>query len=99
MLGITVPDAIAFGTLVIAVLAAWKGTTRGEAARSAVAPGSVTSGVAGAFITAEMIEKLIGALEGIGDAIRDGNERKDREHVDKLNDRIERLMQMLDHRP
>ena len=35
MLGITTPDAIAFGTLVIGLLAAWRGSKAGEEAKKA----------------------------------------------------------------
>jgi hypothetical protein len=91
MLGITVPDAIAFGTMVMAVLAAWRGATQGTTARK-VDPAPQAFSMAGAAMadTAAM-QGLTQAVIELTGAVRVATERREDERTDLLRQMLEEL--------
>lgn len=77
MLGITTPDAIAFGMLVLAALAAWQGKKDGA---TAAKTGAHTDGM----------QDLAASVRELTEAIREGIDAKEAGAIRERLDRLER---------
>lgn len=97
MLGISTPDAIALGTLILAALAAWQGRRSGEVARRAAAPEGLAV-IGGAIVDHMIMRDLVEAIRGLDGTIgRAIDGRRSRETAD-LDALVERLQVALDRR-
>lgn len=81
MLGITVPDSIALGTLILAVLAAWRGIAYGakqekrdrheaQSAKDAEPP-PASAMIGAVYIDRIMFDRLADSIDGLAGAIKD----------------------------
>lgn len=64
MLGISTPDAIALGTLILAALAAWQGGRAGAASRRAEPPGGMAL-LGGALVDHMTLRDLVEAVRAL----------------------------------
>jgi hypothetical protein len=96
MLGITVADAVAVGTLIIALLAAWKGTRAGDAAKRISPPETTLSVGMAAFADTSAMTKMTEALNRLAEAICNASEAKERQQATHLAEILERLTKALD---
>jgi hypothetical protein len=69
MLGITVADAVAVGTLIIALLAAWRGTRAGDAAKRIAPPETTVSVGATVFAGTAAMTQLNTSINRLADAV------------------------------
>ncbi|MCB8821461.1 hypothetical protein [Microvirga rosea] len=96
MLGITVADAVAVGTLVIAVLAAWRGARAGETAKKII-PMDPPMAIMGAAIVDSMtLRDLVEAVKDHATAIREAIKSNERLEHDRLADAVEELKNRLE---
>ena len=99
MLGITVPDAIAIGTLIIAVLAAWRGNGAGKTAKMAGPPPDSTVALIGAAIVDQQtLASLTHAVVRLVDVLEravDENERAVGEKLDNMQETVKQLAEGL----
>jgi hypothetical protein len=95
MLGITTPDAIAFGMMVLAALAAWRGSTQGTVERAKGPPTQALS-VAGATIadTASM-QALTQAVIGLTDTIRASSQKIEEGRKFHTDDLLQQMLEEL----
>lgn len=98
MLGITTADAIAFGMLVLAALAAFRGATRGESARKASPPQNTFAIGASMFADTAAMQAMTAALNRMAQALEACNEARAEEHKDHVLQVMERLTRVLDER-
>lgn len=98
MLGITVPDAIALGSLVAGLVAMWRGATAGAQAAKVTPPNPAVAALAGTFITTDAMDKLTAALREIAHEIREGREHKERHDFHRLTEAMEKLVRKLEHK-
>jgi hypothetical protein len=98
MLGITVADAVAVGTLIIALLAAWKGTRVGDAAKRIAPPETTVSVGTTVFADTAAMTQLNTSINRLADAICDASEAKERQQFSPLADVLRRLTEALDER-
>lgn len=98
MLGITTADAIAFGMMVLAALAAWKGATRGETARKTTPPENTISIGAGVFADTAAMQAMTMALNRIAAAVEAYAAIEEEEKRDRLTIAIEAMTRALEER-
>ncbi|MFO1151023.1 MAG: hypothetical protein U1E62_21825 [Alsobacter sp.] len=102
MLGITVPDAIAFGTLVLAILAAWRGAVAGAKAEKTAPPDHTAAITCGAIVDSAALRDLVEAVEELTDAMREmivsQHERAEGRMADLLTEISEKLDRPRDYR-
>jgi signal transduction histidine kinase len=96
MLGITVADAVAVGTLIIALLAAWRGTRAGDAAKRISPPETTVSVGATVFADTAAMTQLNNSLNRLAEAICDASEARERQQASQLADVLKRLTDKLD---
>jgi hypothetical protein len=91
MLGITVPDAIAVGTLVAAALAGLFGKKGADALLKAKPLDPVASGVAAGFVDKDLMLRLVESNETIAVALKAlvAAELDERQHA--VDEKLERL--------
>ncbi len=78
MLGMIVADAVAVGTLIIALLAAWRGSRAGDAAKRILPPETTVSVGATVFADTAAMTQLNASINRLADAICDASEAKER---------------------
>jgi hypothetical protein len=95
ILGITVPDAIAIGMMILAALAAWRGTVGATEAKKNATPSPADTSMA--IIGAAIVDRT--TLAELTDAVRD-HAAALREQMDareqKMQDKIDRLLVALE---
>jgi len=96
MLGITVADAVAIGTLIIALLAAWKGTRAGDAAKRISPPETTVSVGATVFADTAAMTQLNASINRLADAICNASEARERQQANQLAEVLKRLTDRLD---
>jgi predicted ATP-grasp superfamily ATP-dependent carboligase len=96
MLGITVADAVAVGTLIIALLAAWRGTRAGDAAKRISPPETTLSVGMAAFADTSAMTKMTEAIDRLAEAICDASEARERVQASHLAEAIRRMTEALD---
>ena len=97
MLGITTPDAIAFGSLCAALLAAYAGLVKGDKAKKESPPEPGMAMIGAAIVDRETLRDLTGAVADLAAAIRAGIAAG--EARDHLAEAIRDLVERIDHRP
>lgn len=102
MLGMSVPDAIAFGTLVLGLVAMWRGSQRGaEAAKALPPPNPTTTLIGGAIVDSNTLQDLTDAVEKLTEAIihgiQDSRERTVRTEQEKMNELLRSIADKLEH--
>ena len=96
MLGITTPDAIAFGTLILACLAAWRGTTAGVAAKDSATKAAPFVSIAGSIVEANQFGDYIKALDKLAIAMTGHTAALNRQHDVKTTNALEDLAEKID---
>ena len=85
MLGITIPDAVLIGTLVISLLAAWRGSKAGAAAKESTPPEPAVALIGSAIVDTATLRDLVDAVERLANVIdRTATERKNAERLETL---------------
>lgn len=90
MLGIPVADTVALGILIIALLAAWKGTRAGDAAKRLSPPETTLSDGATVFADTAAMTQLNVAINRLPDAICGCERGKERWQASHLTDALRR---------
>ena len=100
MLGITVPDAIAIGTLVLACLAAYRGTTAGTSAKEQAVKAApyvgLSNGIAGSIVDANQFGDYIKAIDKLAIAMTGHTAALNRQHEVKTTNALEELADKID---
>jgi hypothetical protein len=91
MLGITIPDAIAVGTLIAAVLAGWFGKRSGEALLRAKPLDPSAAGVAAGFVDKDLMQRLVMATEAVATTLKELVGIQTDEHDRAVEDRLARI--------
>lgn len=99
MLGITTADAIAFGSMVAAAMAAYAGLIRGERAKKAVPPDTSVAMIGSALVDRETLRDLTEAVKDLTSALQSGIRVGEVRSRDHLADQIRDLVERADHRP
>jgi hypothetical protein len=96
MLGITTPDAIAFGMMVLAALAAWRGMQTGESAKKSEPPPPTPLSLGMAtFADTAMMSRLVDAIDRHADAIHHAVEANQKQRDDRIAQQLESLVSKL----
>ena len=98
MLGITTADAIAFGSLCAALLAAFAGLVRGEHAKDAAPPEPGLTLIGSGLVDRETLRDLTEAVENLVAVLRDGIVAGEARSRDHLAEQIRDLVDKIDHR-
>jgi len=96
MLGITVPDAIAIGTLAIALLAAWRGTKAGETAAKVTPPEPAMAMIGAALVDRATLQALTLAVQDHAAAIRETITAAEQARQEDITDAMQRMAEMLE---
>lgn len=96
MLGITTPDAIAFGMMVLAALAAWRGSRQGEAAKTDAVKAAPFVSIAGSIVDANQFSDWIKAVDKMAIAMDRHAHALDRQHEVKTTNALEDLARKVD---
>lgn len=91
MLGITVPDAIAIGTVLAAGLAGWFGRKSGDALARVKPREPATSGIAAGFVDKDLMVRLVMATENIAATLKQIVGIQTDEHQRAVEDRLARI--------
>lgn len=91
MLGITVPDAIAVGTILAAALAGWWGKKSGDTAAKIKPADPATSGIAAGFVDKDLMQRLTMATENIAATLKEIVGIQTDEHERAVEDRLARI--------
>ena len=95
MLGITVADAVLIGTLVVSLLAAWRGTRAGDAAKKSLPPDPPMAMIGGAIVDSLTLRDLVEAVRALTAMIHEGIEARERRERDRLADVLEEVKERL----
>jgi hypothetical protein len=96
MLGITTPDAIAFGMLVLAGLAAWRGVSQGDAAKKQALQSAPMVNIATGIVEANQFSDYMKAIDKLAIALTHHAAAMDRQHEVKHTNALERLAEKVD---
>ncbi|MCG6204213.1 hypothetical protein LPW26_06170 [Rhodopseudomonas sp. HC1] len=96
MLGITTPDAIAFGMMVLAALAAWRGVSQGDAAKTRAVQSAPFVSIAGTIVEANQFGDYIKVLDKLAIAMNCHAAALDRQHDVKTTNALEDLANKID---
>lgn len=95
MLGITVADAVLVGTLVIALLAAWRGARDGKAAQSVKPPAPEMAILGATLVDTNTFRDLVRAVDALTEAVLAGVAAKREEAEDRIADLLEEVRDKL----
>lgn len=98
MLGLTVPDAIAFGMMVLGALAAWKGSTRGEHAKTNTPPENTISIGAAMFADTAAMQNMTRALNRLAEALEAGTKQQAEDKQDRIAEALVKLTEKLERK-
>lgn len=105
MLGITTPDAIAFGMMVLAALAAWRGVNQGDAAKTKAVQAAPFVSIAGGIVDANQfgdyvkaIDKMAIAMHRHADAMNKQHDVRQTNALEGMAERIDTLLAQQPHR-
>lgn len=100
MLGITTPDAIAFGMMVLAALAAWRGHVTGNAAKEKAIATAPMISIAGGIVDAMQFADYVKALDKLAiamfkhaAAIEKTHNQRTTNALEEMADRIDEMLQ------
>jgi hypothetical protein len=96
MLGITTPDAIAFGMMVLAGLAAWRGTAQGDAAKRQAIHSAPMVNIATGIVEANQFADYMKVLDKLAIALTCHAAAMDRQHEVKHTNALEELADRID---
>lgn len=96
MLGMTTPDAIAFGMMLLAVIAALKGLNQGEAAKKQQIAAASYVSIAGGVVDANQFADYMKAFDKMAIALNRHADALDRQHEIKHTNALEKLAQKVD---
>lgn len=99
MLGITVPDAIAIGALVAAVLAGILGKKSGEAAAKVKPPDPVASSIAAVFADKDLMTRQTLAMEDLARTVKEFCRVQTDKHEAAVEASLKEIKHLLDNRP
>lgn len=91
MLGITVPDAIAFGVFSLSVAAFIYGGKAGDKFGRMKPVEPVASGIAAGFVDKDLMTRLTMALESVAGTLKAYLEIQTDEHERSVNERLKRI--------
>ena len=98
MLGITTADAIAFGSLCAALLAAYAGLIKGDQAKQASPPEPGMALIGSALVDQATLRDLTEAVQDLAATLRAGIAASEVRSRDHLADQIRELVDKIDHR-
>lgn len=96
MLGITIPDAIAFGMMVLSALAAWRGSRQGEAAKTDAVRSAPFVSIAGRIVDANQFSDWIKTVDKMAIAMERHAVALDRQHEVRTTNALEDLARKVD---
>ncbi len=91
MLGITTPDAIAFGSVCAALLAAFAGLVKGDQAKKDSPPDPAMAMIGWGLLDREALRDLTGAVTDLVDALRAGISSNERISRDATTGRLDEI--------
>ena len=97
MLGITTADAIAFGSLCAALLAAYAGLIKGDQAKKASPPELGVAMIGSALVDRATLKDLTEAVQDLAGTLRAGITAREVRSRDHLADQIRELVDKIDH--
>lgn len=96
MLGITTPDAIAFGMMLLAALAAWRGVSQGDAAKTQAVKSAPFISIAGGIVEANQFGDYVKVLDKLAIAMDRHSAALNRQHEVKTTNALEDLARKVD---
>jgi hypothetical protein len=96
MFGITTPDAIALGMLLIAAVAMLKGSNSGAAAKEKAVRDATMVGIAGGIVQADQFSDYVKVLDKLSIAMTGHAAALDRQHEVKHTNALEELAEKID---
>ncbi len=96
MLGITTPDAIALGMMILAGLAAWNGSRAGQVAKNNSVSNASMVAIGGGILAAEQFGDWIKCVDKMSIALTRHADAMDRQHDVKHTNALERLAEKVD---
>lgn len=96
MLGITTPDAIAFGMMVLAALAAWRGVSQGDAAKKQAVSAAPFVNIAGGIVDASQFADYVKVGDKLAIAIDKHADALNKQHEVKFTNALEELASKVD---
>jgi hypothetical protein len=96
MFGITTPDAIALGMMLIAVVAMLKGGSSGQAAKERALQSASMVGIAGGIVEANQFSDYMKVLDKLAIALTCHAAALDRQHEVKHTNALEELAERID---
>lgn len=96
ILGLTIPDAIAIGTILAAIIAARVGGRQGEAAKQEAIRSAVGISIGGTLVDALQFGDYIKTLDKLAIAMVKHAEALDRQHEVKHTNALEELAARID---
>jgi hypothetical protein len=97
MLGITTPDAIAFGMMVLAALAAWRGVKQGDTAKVDAVKSAPFVSIAGSIVEANQFGDYIKTLDKLAIALTGHTAALNKQHDVKVTNALEAMAEKIDH--
>ena len=97
MLGITTPDAIAFGMMILAALAAWQGSKSGGNRKSQEIKSAPFVSIAGSIVDANQFSDFVKVLDKGAIAMAQLAEAINHSHEVKYTNALEELADKIDH--
>lgn len=96
MLGITIPDAVLIGTLVISLLAAWRGSKAGAAAKESTLPEPTVALIGSAIVDTATLRDLVEAVRRLAEVIDRAAGRAERTKTDRLEGLLDEILHSMD---
>lgn len=95
MLGITTPDAIALGMMILAALAAWRGSTQGTIERAKGAPTQALTMAGATIADTASTQALTQAIIGLTDVIRASSTKMEEGRKFHTDDLLKQMLEEL----
>lgn len=96
MLGITIPDAVLIGTLIVSLLVAWRGGQRGSTAKEQAVHSAPFVSIAGGIVEANQFGDYVKALDKLAIAMIGHAAALDRQHEVRHTNALEALAEKID---
>lgn len=96
MLGITLPDAIAIGTFLTVLLAAWRGSNQGAAARSQAVHQAPMVNIASGIVEANQFADYMKVQDKLAIAIDRHARALEKQHQVRFTNALEHLTEKVD---
>jgi hypothetical protein len=91
MLGITVPDAIAFGSLVIGLVALFRGTQAGEKAKKVAPPDPAMAIIGSSLVDTGTLRELVRSVDRVAEAMEGATEDRKHTREGEMADTLKKL--------